>query len=107
MEDFEKKMENLKKRLEEVKKLKEEFEKLKRKGGIYVEPVELKFYSSEVIILEKKMEKLEKLMKDIVLVLENIIDLICGGQLISLTPKEESKEEKNKYSEILKKLTSR
>jgi len=91
MEDFEKRVESLKKRLEEIKKLKEEFEKL-RKKGVYVEPVEFKFYSTELLILVKKVERFEKLLKDIVSLLENIVDLMYAKQPVSIAQKEESKE---------------
>jgi prefoldin subunit 5 len=108
MEDFEKRIENLKKKLEEIKKLKEEVEKIS-KGNVAFRPLDFKLYYSEVLIVEKRFEKLEKLLKDVVSILEGLLELICGKQASLQAPKEEAKvESKGKgYSELLKGLISK
>jgi prefoldin subunit 5 len=108
MEDFEKRIENLKKRLEEIKKLKEEVEKI-RKGNVDFQPLDFRLYSSEIFIVEKRVEKLEKLLKDVVSILEGLLELICGKQTSLQVPKEEAKvESKGKsYAELLKGLISK
>jgi hypothetical protein len=107
MEDFEKRIENLKKRLEEIKKLKEEIEKIRR-SNVAFQPPDFKLYSNEVFIVEKRVEKLEKLLRDVVIILESIVDLICGKQTSSQISKEEAKAEGGKsYFEVLKDLISK
>ena len=108
MEDFEKRIENLKKKLEEIKKLKEEVEKI-RKGNVAFQPLDFRLYSSEVFMLEKRVEKLEKLLKDVVSILEVLLELIYGKQTSLQVPKEESKvENKEKsYVELFKDLISK
>jgi prefoldin subunit 5 len=107
MEDFEKRIENLKKRLEEIKKLKEEVEKMRK--GVAFQPLDFRLYSSEVFIVEKRVEKLEKLLKDVVSILEGLLELICGKQTSLQVSKEEAKvESKGKsYAEFLKGLISK
>ena len=107
MEDFERRIENLKKRLEEIKKLKEEIEKIKKINIAFQSP-DFKLYSSEVFIVEKRVEKLEKLLRDVVIILESIVELMYEKQTSSQIYKEEAKAEGGKsYFEVLKDLISK